>query len=164
MAPLIDLVSAQLAGLTKRDAYCRNGEYYRYGRCYSGWYWYGRWIFAAIVIVLIIVLLFVMVCVNSRRRKRRGLQPMYGTGWMAGNSGANNNQYYSNQQGYANPPPAYGAPPGQSFPMQNQYTGTTFSPNDGYYGQHEGVQPPKNVYNNNNKDDYAPPAGPPPGR
>ncbi|KAI1808329.1 chitin synthesis regulation, resistance to congo red-domain-containing protein [Daldinia bambusicola] len=161
MAPLIDLIGDQLA---KRDS-CRDNEYYRYGRCYSAWYWYGRWIFAAIIIVLIIAVLFIMVCVNSRRRKRRGLQPMYGTGWMAGNAGPNNNAYYNNPQpGYANPPPAYGAPPGQSFPMQNQYTGTTFSPNDGYYGQHEGIQAPKNVYNNNQKDDYAPPEGPPPNR
>ncbi|OTA96920.1 hypothetical protein M434DRAFT_392358 [Hypoxylon sp. CO27-5] len=75
---------------------------------------------------------------------------------MAGNQGHPNNAYYGNA-----PPPAYG----QSYPMQNQYTGTTFSPNDGYYGQHEGlVQPPKNVYNNNNKNDYAPPEGPPPNR
>ncbi|KAI2784846.1 chitin synthesis regulation, resistance to congo red-domain-containing protein [Daldinia loculata] len=166
MAPLIDLVSAQLAGLAKRDGVCRDNEYYRYGRCYSAWYWYGRWIFAAVVIALIIAVLFFMVCVTSRRRRRRGLQPMYGTGWMAGNGGPNNNAaYYNNPQpGYANPPPAYGAPPGQSFPMQNQYTGTTFSPNDGYYAQNEGVQAPKNVYNNGHKDDYAPPEGPPPNR
>ncbi|KAI0176334.1 hypothetical protein GGR52DRAFT_540523 [Hypoxylon sp. FL1284] len=101
-------------------------------------------------------------CMKSRRRRRQGQQPMYGTGWMAPNNPGGN--YYNNPQGYNNPPPAYGAPPGQSYPMQNQATGTTFSRNDGYYGQHEGVQAPKNVYNNGGKDDYAPPEGPPPAR
>ncbi|OTB08793.1 hypothetical protein M426DRAFT_161733 [Hypoxylon sp. CI-4A] len=154
MAPLID----QIAQFAKRDRYCNNG-FDRYGNCYSGWHWYGRWIFAAVVIVLVLAIL--VLCVNSRRRRRAGTQPMYGTGWMAGNAGPH---AYNNPQGYSNPPPAYGAPPGQSYPMENQYTGTTFSPNDGYYGQHEGVvQPPKNVYSNT-KDDYAPPTGPPPGR
>ncbi|KAI1383255.1 chitin synthesis regulation, resistance to congo red-domain-containing protein [Hypoxylon trugodes] len=163
MAPLIDQLAAQFA---KRDRYCNNSYYSdRYGNCYSAWSWYGRWIFAAVVIVLVLAIFLIWACVNSRRRRRQGLQPMYGTGWMAGQQ---DGAHYNNPQGYNNnPPPAYGAPPGQSYPMQNQYTGTTFSPNDGYYGQHEGVvQPPKNVYNNANanKNDYAPPEGPPPNR
>ena len=76
----------------------------------------------------------------------------------------NNGAYYNNHpQGYNNPPPAYGAPPGQSYPMNPQPTGNTFQTADGYYAQHEGVQPPKNVYAPNNpNDDYAPPPGPPP--
>ncbi|KAI1143482.1 chitin synthesis regulation, resistance to congo red-domain-containing protein [Hypoxylon sp. FL0543] len=160
MAPFVDQVSAQLG---KRQRYCNNGYYDRYGNCYSAWNWYGRWIFAAVVIVLVLAIFFLWACINSRRRRRQGQQPMYGTGWMAGNQGPNNNAYYGNSSGYNNnnpPPPAYG----QSYPMQNQYTGTTFSPNDGYYGQHEGVvQPPKNVYSNG-KNDYAPPEGPPPNR
>ncbi|KAI1382186.1 chitin synthesis regulation, resistance to congo red-domain-containing protein [Hypoxylon crocopeplum] len=163
MAPFLDQVGSQL---TKRR-YCYGDDYDRYNNCYSGWYWYGRWIFAAVIIVLVAIVFILWACVNSRRRRRQGLQPMYGTGWMAGKPGPNNG-YYNNPQGYNNPPPAYGAPPGQSYPMENQYTGNTFSPSDGYYGQREGVvQPPKNVYNNNNKnttDEYAPPTGPPPGR
>ncbi|KAI1455667.1 chitin synthesis regulation, resistance to congo red-domain-containing protein [Annulohypoxylon moriforme] len=160
MAPFIDQVDAQLA---KRQ-YCNNGYYYdRWGNCYSAWSWYGRWIFAAVVIVLILAIFFIWACVNSRRRRRQGLQPMYGTGWMAGNQGGQN-AYYNNPQGYNThqPPPAYG----QAYPMDNQYTGTTFNRDDGYYGQHEGVvQPPKNVYNNGGaKTDYAPPEGPPPNR
>ncbi|KAI0842138.1 chitin synthesis regulation, resistance to congo red-domain-containing protein [Hypoxylon sp. FL0890] len=157
MAPFNEQVGAQLE---KRQMYCDGGYYDRYGNCYSAWSWYGRWIFAAVVIVLILAIFFLWACINSRRRRRQGQQPMYGTGWMAGNQGPTNNAYYG-PQGYNNPPPAYG----QSYPMQNQPTGTTFSPNDGYYGQHEGiVQPPKNVYNNNGKNDYAPPEGPPPNR
>ncbi|KAI1416075.1 chitin synthesis regulation, resistance to congo red-domain-containing protein [Hypoxylon sp. FL1857] len=157
MAPFIDQVGAQL---DKRQRYCDNGYFDRYGNCYSAWNWYGRWIFAAVVIVLVLAIFFLWACINSRRRRRQGQQPMYGTGWMAGNQGPTNNAYYGNPQGYNNPPPAYG----QSYPMQDQYTGTTFSRNDGYYGQHEGVQAPKNVYNSNSKTDYAPPEGPPPNR
>ncbi|KAL7629289.1 hypothetical protein AAE478_000809 [Parahypoxylon ruwenzoriense] len=162
MAPFIDQIGAQLA---KRQRYCDDDDYARYGRaCYSAWDWYGRWIFAAVIIALIIAIFLIWACVNSRRRRRQGLQPMYGTGWMAGNPGAGN-AYYNNPQGYNHPPPAYGAPPGQSYPMQNQYTGATFQSGDGYYGQHEGIQQPKNVYGKNNTaDGYAPPEGPPPNR
>ncbi|KAI2467763.1 chitin synthesis regulation, resistance to congo red-domain-containing protein [Annulohypoxylon bovei var. microspora] len=160
MAPFIEQVGAEL---TKRQRYCSNGYYDRWGNCYSAWNWYGRWIFAAVVVVLILAVFFLWACINSRRRRRQGMQPMYGTGWMAGNQGQN--AYHNNPQGYSNnPPPAYGQ---QSYPMQNQYTGTTFNRDEGYYGQHEGVvQPPKNVYNNNEggKTDYAPPEGPPPNR
>lgn len=99
---------------------------------------------------------------------------MYGTGWMAPQGGKfgggqqhnnayNMNGYNAGQNtntggpGYANPPPAYG----QQAP---QYTGTTFNPNDGYYGeqQHGYVQPPNNTYQSDNV--YAPPPGPPPGK
>lgn len=63
------------------------------------------------------------------------------------------------QQGYPPPPPAYGQP---------QHTGTTFNPNDGYYGdqsqhpQQYGVQQPPNAYQRESV--YAPPPGPPPGK
>ncbi|GKT83278.1 hypothetical protein Ct61P_01128 [Colletotrichum tofieldiae] len=119
-------------------------------------------------------------CMNARRRKRRGVQPFYGTGWMGGNNKHNqhqqatyayNQQYNGQQQGYAGypqqgadgsypaPPPAYGQ--AQQNP---QYTGTTFNPNDGYYGGHnEGIQlqQPQSSYQ---RDVYSPPAGPPPGK
>ncbi|KAI1083193.1 chitin synthesis regulation, resistance to congo red-domain-containing protein [Whalleya microplaca] len=146
---------------------CPDGYYNRYGECYTAWSWYGRWIFAAVVIVVILLIFFLWACINARRRRRHGSQPMYGTGWMAGGPGQN--QYYNNPQGYGQPqyggnypPPPYGGPQNQSYPMDNQYTGTTFRTNDGYYAQNEGVQPPKNVYNNHHNDDYAPPTGPPP--
>ena len=101
------------------------------------------------------------------------MQPMYGTGWLASGpkfGHSNNHEMHNypqypqadyNQQagGYGNynPPPAYG--PAQ---QQQQYTGTTFNPNDGYYGapQNSGVQPPQNVYQRD--DPYPPPPGPPP--
>lgn len=81
---------------------------------------------------------------------------MYGTGWMAGGAPP------PGAPGYNQQPPPYGPPPGQSYPMNNQPTGNTFQTSDGYYAQHEGVQPPKNVYAPAGGDDYAPPPGPPP--
>lgn len=100
---------------------------------------------------------------------------MYGTGWMApaGKYDPNQqhqmnnynqgyqpdyNQGYGQPQGYYNTPPPYG---GQAQAPQN--TGTTFNPNDGYYGQQQyGVQQPPNTYHP--EGGYAPPAGPPPGK
>lgn len=116
---------------------------------------------------------------TARRRRRRGTQPVYGTGWLAP-GGKNNNQHQMNnypqgnynqthpqqyeqgyaaqQGGYYNAPPAYG--------QQAQNTGNTFTPNDGYYGQQPqqqtGVQPPQSTFQRDNN--YAPPAGPPPNK
>ncbi|RYO82333.1 hypothetical protein DL766_008699 [Monosporascus sp. MC13-8B] len=95
-------------------------------------------------------------CINSRRRRKRGLRPMYGMGWMGGNprNAQHNNAYaYNNNR---HPPPAYGAPQGPSYPMHSQH------PAGGYYGQQEGVQQPKNTYVPAGANDYAPPPGPPP--
>lgn len=109
---------------------------------------------------------------------------MYGTGWMApagkyggpgGGQEMNNFQQGYPQQGYGGPgygqqgsypppPPAYGQ-------AQPQYTGTTFNPNDGYYGdaaqhhqqqQQHGVQQPPSTYQREAA--YSPPPGPPPGK
>ncbi|KAK5624396.1 hypothetical protein RRF57_000112 [Xylaria bambusicola] len=58
MAPVID----QLSSLLQKRALCPSGYYYDYdfNRCVrgSGWYWYGRWIFAAIVIILFFLIFF----------------------------------------------------------------------------------------------------------
>lgn len=111
----------------------------------------------------------------SRRRKRRGVKPVYGTGWMAsgvGNNkfGHNNNQQhqmnnygnqggynYGQQGGYNNgaSPPAYGPPQPQG------YYGNS---NEGYYGQgqYSGVQAPEGTYQRDNP--YGAPPGPPPGK
>ncbi|GAB0136241.1 hypothetical protein EsDP_00004552 [Epichloe bromicola] len=143
---------------------------YGYYRCNSKWWSFGRWIVLAVVIVVALLALMFCVCI-ARRRRRRGNQPMYGTGWMApggkqhdqqqmnsyqqGNYNATYGQGYNAQQGGYNAPPAYG--------QQPQNTGTTFNPNDGYYGQQQsGVQPPQNTYQR--EANYAPPAGPPPGK
>ena len=102
-------------------------------------------------------------CLNSRRRRRRGAQPMYGTGWMA--------------------PPKYGAPyhggppaPPYSPPLENQQTRNTFNSNEGYYahqgngygGQQSGfeLQQPQSAYQPQRGGDpvYDAPTGPPPGK
>ncbi|KAI1356961.1 chitin synthesis regulation, resistance to congo red-domain-containing protein [Xylaria sp. FL0043] len=148
MAPVLN----QLSDLLQKRAVCQGNYYYDGYRCVPGstWYWYGRWIFAAVVIVLFFLIFFLWACLNSRRRRRQGARPMYGTGWMAPPQYSPPN----NPQGYNPPPPAYGAP--QSYPMDNRYQTT-----DGHYGQQaSGIEPPKNVYGGAN--DYAPPAGPPP--
>ncbi|KAJ8125706.1 hypothetical protein O1611_g7932 [Lasiodiplodia mahajangana] len=146
MAPVLD----QLSDLFQKRDICGPGYYYSYGNCIRGstWYWYGRWIFAAVIIVLFFLIFFLWACLNSRRRRRQGQRPMYGTGWMAPNA-----HYYNNPpQAYNAPPPAYGA---QSYPMDNHYQA------NGPYGQQSsGIEPPKNVYSG----DYAPPSGPPPNK
>ncbi len=120
--------------------------------------------FAAICVVVVIAILFLLGCVNARRRRRRGMQPMYGTGWMG-----NNNKYGGAQQ---YPPQGYnhGQPPPPQYStnaMPNQYTGNTFNANEGYYGQHnQGVelQQPANTYNRGGDHGYEPPPGPPPSK
>ncbi|KAM5351731.1 hypothetical protein ACJ41O_004454 [Fusarium nematophilum] len=156
--------------------YCRYGYVWNGRSCVrSNWSYWGRWVLAGICIFLFILAL--SCCLTARRRRRRGVQPVYGTGWMAGGKpwgGQNNHQMHNygntqpqgynqdyNQQQYGYgpppPPPAYGQ-------QQPQYTGTTFNSNDGYYGQgqYSGVQPPQGTYQRD--DPYTPPAGPPPGK
>ena len=163
------------ANLVTRAFGCPYG-YRRYGNtCVrrSNWYYWGRWV---VVGIILIFLLLTLVCcmITARRRRRRGQAPYYGTGWMAngkqwGQNDPNNyNNYnmngYNNggynqgnyNQGNYNPPPAYG-----TQQQQPQYTGSTFNPNDGYYGQQTGVQSPPNAYQ---REAYPPPAGPPPGK
>lgn len=80
---------------------------------------------------------------------------------------SNNQAYpmnnYSQQQpdgghgGYGSPP-AYGQQP--QYGHQPQYTGSTFNPNDGYYGaQNTGVSAPPNAYQPEHV--YPPPPNPP---
>ncbi|OAA74021.1 Chitin synthesis regulation, Congo red resistance, RCR protein [Cordyceps fumosorosea ARSEF 2679] len=155
---------------------CPSGYYYSNGYCYrSSWYSWGRWVLVGVLIFFALVFLFLCSCC-ARRRARKGAKPIYGTGWMGGNNN-NQNTYnqgypqqsypqqgypqqggydYNQQQGYQ--PPNYNS-------QQPQNTGTTFSPNDGYYGnqqqhQYGAPQQPPNTYQP--EGGYAPPPGPPP--
>ncbi|KAL8419860.1 hypothetical protein RB594_002859 [Gaeumannomyces avenae] len=163
MSPLGDDAAAQLA--KRYYYYCPAGYIYNYssGDCeYNAWAYWGRWVLTGVVILGIGALLMMLGCISARRRRRQGMPPMYGTGWMGG-------KYQGPppaQNGYYPPPPQYSAQP-----MPGQYTGTTFNPNDGYYGgQTQGVQPPPNAYVPPHGDspaaggDPQPPAGPPPGK
>jgi hypothetical protein len=137
---------------------------YGYYTCSSRWNSWGRYVLAGAAILLFLIVLLSCLCM-ARRRRKRGHRPYYGTGWMAPppKYGAHQNDYSLNQnqqqqysgQNYQNPPPAYG----QQYPQQPQYTGTTFNPNDGYYGQNSGVQSPPVSYQPDNM--YPPPPGPP---
>jgi len=155
MAPLLE----QVVALAKRDSICGSGRYLDYdNRCrYSTWYSWGRWLFAGLAI-LIILLVFAGLLRNSRRRRRLGQQPMYGTGWMA-----------------PAPPPYYPPPPQYSAQDQAPPGGYKYGQGDGYYagnqpgngyygGNQEGIQlqPPQSTYHRATDNDYAPPPGPPP--
>ncbi|KAI0199148.1 chitin synthesis regulation, resistance to congo red-domain-containing protein [Astrocystis sublimbata] len=151
MAPFLEQLGTA-SPLLKRDP-CGSHQHLNYqGYCVNdSFYGYGRWILAAVIIGLFFATFFLWACINTRRRRRQGVRPMYGTGWMAAPPQYNNN----NPNAYNPPPPAYGA---QSYPMDNRY-----QPAEGAYGQQStGVEPPKNVYGGGNE--YAPPAGPPPGK
>jgi len=88
-----------------RDYYrCSYGWNWNGRRCVrNNWSYWGRWVLAGIVIFFFVLFLFC--CLFSRRRKRRGVKPVYGTGWMAakpwGNNNNNHQMYnYGNQGGY----------------------------------------------------------------
>lgn len=171
-----------LAELEARQTFssCPSGTYLnRYGNCVSsGWVNYGRWVLAAIVIIVFIALFVIWSCISNRRRRRRGMRPMYGTGWVPGNYAYNNNnqgqQPQYNQGGWFGgfghknhnqpPPPQYTPAP----PQGQQYTGQTFDSNDGYYGHHQNdvplQQPTGTYYPRGGEPVYEPPAGPPPAK
>ncbi|MCJ1457862.1 hypothetical protein MMC28_008231 [Mycoblastus sanguinarius] len=133
-----------------------DGDCSSYNSPWSNW---GRWVVLAAIIVIAFLVFLSFSCINARRRRRQGMQPYRGTGWAAGRTpeGHGPAQYTgasASQPYYPNPaPPVYS-------PQQNQGYA-----NQGYFGgQQQGVelQQPENtyqpVYN------YAPPAGPPPGK
>ncbi|AEO70460.1 bdce4a97-2a53-457e-89df-975331b11304 [Thermothielavioides terrestris] len=147
MAPLIE----QVAALVKRDDFCGPGRYrLADGTCvtYSSWYWWGRWVLAAILILLAFII-FAILFRNSRRRRRQGQQPLYGTGWMAP------------APAYYPPPPQYSQQDPNTGPGGYKYGGQA----DGYFGgNQEGIQlqQPASTYHRGADIDYAPPPGPPP--
>ncbi|KFX86540.1 hypothetical protein V490_09037, partial [Pseudogymnoascus sp. VKM F-3557] len=109
-------------------------------------------------------------CINSRRRRRRGLAPRYGTGWLAGKNTGNqqhyqNNDYYQRQQSGYNYGGGGAAPAPPYSPPQQQYGGGN-ADYDG--GQQSGIelQQPQNSYNpqRGREQIYEPPSGPPPGK
>lgn len=183
MSPVIGMES--LHQLEAR--YCRGYGYSRY--CTSSFHSWGRWVVVGIVIFA--ALCFILFCTCcARRRRKKGHKPMYGTGWMAPQGGKwgvgnqNNatqmntygqgyNQGGYNQggynQGWNQQQPGYNAgayqqPPAYGQQQQPQYTGTTFNPNDGYYGNQGGYpQQPGNTYQRD-AGAFEPPPGPPPGK
>ncbi|ELR10320.1 hypothetical protein VC83_07953 [Pseudogymnoascus destructans] len=181
MAPAISPALLDFV-LEKRQYY--NDGYYVYD---SNWNRWGRWVALVAIVGFFLVLAFACSCVNSRRRRRQGLAPRYGTGWLAGkpNGGQQhyqNNDYQGQQSGYnygggAAPAPPY-SPPQQQYGQQQygqqqygqqQYGQQQYGGNAGYYGgQQSGIelQQPQNSYNPQmgREQTYEPPSGPPPGK
>lgn len=158
---------------------CYDGQYRASdGNCYSrsNFYYWGRWVLAAIVIVFFIALFAAWSCISNRRRRRAGMNPRYGTGWMGGYSGYpptgqqqhpapqySNGGWFGAHNKNNNPPPPQYTPSA----VPNQTTGTTFNTADGYYG-HQGdvpLQPPAgSYYPRGGEPVYEPPSGPPPAK
>ncbi|EEP76219.1 predicted protein [Uncinocarpus reesii 1704] len=124
---------------------------YDNGRTYhcSVWSDWGRWVFLAILIAGAFLLFFLFACISARRRRRRGMRPFMGTGWVA-------NMAPYGKPGTHPPPPQY-----QHYPPPPQYTpaGGPYYPGPGYNAnpppnqgqtshQQTGVelQPPQNAY------------------
>jgi len=153
--------------LAKRQSYGYDDDCVGYG-CYSTWNSWGRWVALAVIVVAFILLAFALSCINSRRRRRRGVAPMYGTAWMAAPPPYGQQQQYPNQPyNGAHAPPMY-SPPG----VVPQQTGNTFNSNDGYYGHHQyqgqnndiELQQPASAYQRGGENVYQAPMGPPPGK
>jgi len=161
---------------TSIEGFLEKRQYY--GGCYgygcgnnSGWSVWGRWVALGVIIACVVLIAFLFSCFNSRRRRRRGLAPMYGTGWMTGKPpvGQQSSGYYTHE------PYNGGAAPPYSPPIGNQATGNTFNSNEGYYGNHGGygyggqqggieLQQPTSSYQPQRGGDpvYEAPQGPPP--
>lgn len=139
-----------------------------YGQCFdNSWDNWGRWVALGVIVVSFVLLAFLLSCYNSRRRRRLGMAPMYGTGWMGGNWGNKYGpQYGGNGQYYSNQPYNGGAAPPYEPPIPNQATGTTFNSNDGYYGHNNAfeLQQPQHSYQPQRGGDpvYDAPLGAPP--
>ncbi|KAG9246821.1 chitin synthesis regulation, resistance to congo red-domain-containing protein [Calycina marina] len=161
--------------LSKRYTYCQD----QFGDIYScngsAWDSWGRWVALVLIIVVVLFFAFLCSCTNARRRRRNGMAPMYGTGWIpAGNK-------YQRNGNYGGAAPPYGGAPAPPYTgpsnIPNQNTGTTFNSNDGYYGGHNQspyaqpqqeyeLQPPQNTYHSPRGEDpvYQPPPGAPPAK
>lgn len=138
--------------------YC-SGYGYSNNNCRSSWSWWGRWVFAGVAIFVVILALVLLGCRNSRRRRKNGLNPRYGTGWMAP---APKYSQQNNPGVYAPPPPQYTPAPGQNQGYNNNNNNY-----QGYYGgQQEGIQPPQGAYYppGNTDNYYQAPPGPPPNK
>ncbi|KAI9048355.1 hypothetical protein LZ554_008147 [Drepanopeziza brunnea f. sp. 'monogermtubi'] len=168
-----------LAGLLARDLRCdNNGQNCFYldddddDRGFENrWDSWGRWV--ALILVVIFFLLMGYLFSVTRRRRQRGMAPMYGTGWIPGTGPKPpQGQWAQQNHGQNGGPSHYVAPPPPY--MGNQATGTTFNSNDGYYGGHANqaggagieLQQPQSSYHpqRGGDDVYTAPAGPPPGK
>ncbi|KAK3652747.1 hypothetical protein LTR56_005042 [Elasticomyces elasticus] len=131
----------------------------------STWSNWARWLVLALIILGAFLIFFLFSCVTARRRRKMGYSPYRGTGWALGRTPA----------GHA--PATYNARPQQEQTAQPYYNNNSNTPyqsnppaygaaNDYYGGNNVEMQPPQPAYGVDNRkaDNFAPPAGPPPGR
>ena len=137
----------------------------RYGRsyrCNSSWNSWGRWVALGVILVGALVFFFLCSCISARRRRKRGHQPFYGTGWAGrvpvGHGQAQYNPNYQTQQPQYNQNQNYQQPP----PNYNQTSGGAAQSYFGGQRQDVEMQPPQNSYGGNHV--YNAPPGPPPGK
>ncbi|KAL1966897.1 hypothetical protein VTN77DRAFT_3641 [Rasamsonia byssochlamydoides] len=131
-----------------RPRYTCYVDEFGFTHCDTAWSTWGRWVAFAVIVALAFIIFFVFACLSARARRRRGLNPYFGTSWMAPSA--------YNQQDYGNPPPQYSPGPNQGY----------YAPNQGYFGgQQTGIelQQPANAYHAGDQV-YPPPPGPPPSK
>jgi len=141
--------------LEARQSYYCQDSFGNVVSCNNAWYDWGRWVALAIIIIGFVLLFFIFSCISARRRRRRGAQPFYGTGWVGrtpfGHGAAQYNPQYAQQE-----QPYGGYQQGGYYGQQQQAPPTyqqSHDPNRGYYGQpgtpSTGVyemQPPTRAY------------------
>jgi len=166
MAPAQDITQGALA--KRQNNFNNNNTYCGIYGCYSGWNSWGRWVALVVIILAFVFLAFLFSCYSNRRRRRRGIAPMYGTGWIpyGGSGGWGNKAPLQQNPGYYhNDPYNGGAAPPYEPPMVGQQTGNTFNSNEGYYGSNAyELQQPQSSYHPGRGGDpvYVAPEGPPP--
>ncbi|KIV92888.1 hypothetical protein PV10_04149 [Exophiala mesophila] len=147
-------------------------------RCRTAWNSWGRWAALGVILAGALLLFFLCACFSSRRRRKHGRQPYYGTGWAGrtpwGHGQAQYNPNYQQtqqpQQGYQNPPTYnqtqstggyYG--PGANTGNNNTGGGEAMNYYQGRGGDVE-MQTPNNTYGGSGPGGFEPPPGPPPSK
>ncbi|PWW75150.1 hypothetical protein C7212DRAFT_296587 [Tuber magnatum] len=77
---VMDKIERAFSRVVRRDYY---DHCYYTGDCYSSWDSWGRWVALSVIIVFFFLVVGCCGIITSRRRRRAGLQPVYGTAWMA---------------------------------------------------------------------------------
>jgi len=129
---VMDKIERGFSRLVRRDYYDRC---YYTGECYSSWDTWGRWVALAVIILLFFLVVGCCGLITSRRRRRAGLQPVYGTAWMAPPKYSPHDVH----QFQTYPPQHY--PPQHQGPYTQYYAPTTPAPaySPGQQGQNSGT-------------------------
>lgn len=120
----------------------------------SGWNNWGRWILLALIIGVFLIS-FLLVCTTNKRRLNRGQQPITGTSWIVPPSYNQSEQQYQSQAAPPYNPNANSDPTAAGYYDQSGNFVNTHNTGGGYSNGHDAGY--------SRHDDYAPPAGPPPG-